>query len=49
MIVAFIDELRQERIAVELTCALLGEQGLRGHREDYRAGGSRTGRLRPES
>ncbi len=37
MIVAFIDELRRERIAVELTCAVLREQGCEVTARTYRA------------
>lgn len=37
MIVAFIDELRQERVAVELTCTVLREQGCEVTARTYRA------------
>jgi hypothetical protein len=36
MIVAFIDELRPERIAAELTCAVLREQGCEVTARTYR-------------
>ena len=37
MIVALIDELRAEKIAVELTCAVLREQGCEVTARTYRA------------